>query len=333
MNKHSIKIEKIGFHWSTESPYLFVAHHQDHYPAGNDQLGPKVSLQGRLMGQDFSGKDGFSMYHGEVVPGFPMHPHRGFETVTVVTQGLVDHFDSKGSCGRYGNGDVQWLTTGKGCQHAEMFPLVHKDRDNPLELFQIWLNLPSKDKMVEPHYKMLWAEDIPKVNFEGGSVDVIAGSFSDTLSLDPSPDSYAMDRAHQVGIFLIKLEAKGTVVLPKRTEKTKRNLYFFQGTDTLSIDGEKVESSHRVKLAGDEEILLENGNAQSFLLILEGEPIDEPVEQYGPFVMNSESEIQKAFEDYQETEFGGWPWERPDQVNAGTQGRFARYADGRVENR
>lgn len=86
------------------------------------------------------------MYHGKSVPGFPAHPHKGFETVTIVLQGVVDHFDSKGCFGRYASGDVQWLTTGKGCQHSEMFPLVNREQSNPLELFQIWLNLDRNGK-------------------------------------------------------------------------------------------------------------------------------------------------------------------------------------------
>ena len=132
-----------GFPWQTSDPFLFCVHHDDHYPRGNERQGPAASLSGRNLGQDFEGKDGWRMYHGEIVPGFPMHPHRGFETVTVVRRGLLDHSDSMGATARYGRGDVQWLTAGRGIQHAEMFPLVERERDNPLELFQIWLNLPA----------------------------------------------------------------------------------------------------------------------------------------------------------------------------------------------
>ena len=97
--------------------------------AGNERQGPAASLAGRNLGQDFEGKDGWRMYHGEIVPGFPQHPHRGFETVTVVRRGLLDHSDSMGATARYGRGDVQWLTAGRGIQHAEMFPLVERDRE------------------------------------------------------------------------------------------------------------------------------------------------------------------------------------------------------------
>jgi redox-sensitive bicupin YhaK (pirin superfamily) len=157
-----LTIRPLGFQWDTADPFLFCVHHEDDFPKGNDQMGPETDyLKGRHLGDDFIIKDGFRMYHGKTVPGFPGHPHRGFETITVVRKGLVDHADSMGAAGRYGNGDVQWMTAGKGVQHAEMFPLLKKDEPNPCELFQIWLNLPAKNKMVEPHFKMLWQEDIP----------------------------------------------------------------------------------------------------------------------------------------------------------------------------
>ncbi|MEK7692326.1 MAG: pirin family protein, partial [Bdellovibrionota bacterium] len=133
-------------------PFLFCAYHRDLYPKGNQEFGPAESLVGRNLGEDFTLKNGYRMYHGEVIPGFPVHPHRGFETVTVVRQGLIDHADSMGAAGRYGDGDVQWMTAGRGVQHSEMFPLLDQTKGNPLELFQVWLNLPSKSKMGAPHF-------------------------------------------------------------------------------------------------------------------------------------------------------------------------------------
>jgi len=117
-------VKPLGFMWETSDPFLFCAHHKDAFPEGNENMGPAASLAGRNLGQDFTLKDGWRMYHGHQVPGFPEHPHRGFETVTIVLEGWVDHFDSAGASGRYGDGDVQWMTAGSGLQHAEMFPLV-----------------------------------------------------------------------------------------------------------------------------------------------------------------------------------------------------------------
>src|SRR5690606_17939901 len=152
-----LRTAPLGFPWVTADPFLFCAHHDDAYPAGNGSFGPAASLAGRDIGQDFSRKDGWSMYHGETVPGFPAHPHRGFETVTIVRSGLIDHADSLGAAARFGRGDVQWLTAGSGIVHAEMFPLLATDSANPLELFQIWLNLPAASKMAAPYFSMFWA--------------------------------------------------------------------------------------------------------------------------------------------------------------------------------
>ena len=163
--------------WETSDPFLFCVHHVDDYPAGNDALGPVASLAGRALGQDFEGRDGWRMYHGRTVPGFPQHPHRGFETVTVVRRGFVDHSDSMGATARYGAGDVQWLTAGSGIQHAEMFPLVERAAGNPLELFQIWLNLPAADKMAAPHFAMFWDGDVPRAAPAAGvTVTLVAGA-------------------------------------------------------------------------------------------------------------------------------------------------------------
>jgi redox-sensitive bicupin YhaK (pirin superfamily) len=166
----------LRFQWPTLDPFLFVAHHRDHYPAGDDLMAPGASLEGRQLGSDFSGLDGWSMYHGRTVPGFPQHPHRGFETITYVRTGVIDHSDSIGAAARFGRGDTQWMTAGSGVVHSEMFPLLNRDGDNPLELIQIWLNLPRADKMVDPYFTMLWSEKTPSHRWEvpgdgGGAVE------------------------------------------------------------------------------------------------------------------------------------------------------------------
>src|SRR5213592_4324682 len=161
MTDNVLSVKPLGLPWETSDPFLFCMYHNDAYPAGNERLGPAASLAGRQIGQDFEGKDGWRMYHGSLVPGFPQHPHRGFETVTIMRHGFIDHSDSLGATARFGPGDVQWLTAGKGIVHSEMFPLLRSDGPNPQELFQIWLNLPSEDKFVEPHFGMLWDQAIP----------------------------------------------------------------------------------------------------------------------------------------------------------------------------
>src|SRR5512143_1725649 len=177
MDDAVLKVKPLGFPWEPQDPFLFCAYHDDAYPAGNAEMGPAASLAGRNLGQDFEGKDGWRMYHGETVPGFPPHPHRGFETVTIVRKGLIDHSDSLGAAARFGGGDVQWLTAGKGIVHSEMFPLLDRARPNLVELFEIWLNLPHADKMVEPHFAMLWNKDIPRHEpAPGVEITVVAGA-------------------------------------------------------------------------------------------------------------------------------------------------------------
>ncbi len=335
--KSIINVKPLGFTWETNDPFLFCVHHLDKYPEGNEDMGPAASLAGRNLGQDFTVKDGWRMYHGEKVPGFPSHPHRGFETVTVVLDGFVDHSDSHGASGRYGNGDVQWMTAGAGLQHAEMFPLIHKDKPNLLELFQIWLNLPSSSKFVEPYYGMLWAEDIPKYmekdkNGKLTEVTVIAGKVNDVAAPKPAPDSWAADPENKVGIWLIKIEANGTWNLPETTSGINRALYFYRGSE-LEIADEKVKPYHSIELLSKETIALKAVSDDVYFLLLQGKPINEPVVQHGPFVMNNEMEIQQAFMDYQKTQFGGWPWERYDNIHPRDKGRFAIYSDGKKEEK
>jgi len=321
-------------HWKTVDPFLFCAHHDDAYPAGSPSLGPATPLSGRNIGNDFTLKDGFRMYHGAIVPGFPEHPHRGFETVTVVRRGLVDHSDSLGAAARYGHGDVQWLTAGNGIVHAEMFPLLDPSGPNPLELFQIWLNLPSTDKMVAPHFSMLWNHTIPKQTLLDGAgkateIAVIAGTFGPVHAPAPPPKSWAAHPDTDVAIWTLKMAPGARLTLPAARTGSRRMLYFFRGKD-LRVGGRGVPVRHGVEVRADMAAPLENGSEETEILMLQGRPIGEPVVQYGPFVMNTPAEIEKAYADYRATGFGGWPWPKADPVHD-RDARFARHADGRVE--
>jgi len=272
-----LTVTPLGFPWETADPFLFCVHHLDRYPQGNERMGPDASLAGRNLGQDFTVKDGFRMYHGEVVPGFPQHPHRGFETVTIMRQGFVDHADSLGATARFGSGDVQWLTAGQGIVHAEMFPLRERAEPNPLELFQIWLNLPAADKFAPPHFA-------PHARFD----------------------------------------------LPPARAGTNRSIYFFRG-GRLRLADRELDAYARAILDPLAAVELQAGEDGADILLLQGKPIGEPVVQYGPFVMNTQAQIGEALRDYQRTRFGGWPWDRDDPVHPRERGRFARHADGRVE--
>ena len=313
-------------------------------------MGPDASLAGRQLGQDFSRKDGWSMYHGNPVPGFPGHPHRGFETVTVVRKGLIDHSDSLGATARFGGGDVQWLTAGKGIVHSEMFPLLDATAPNPLELFQIWLNLPARNKMVAPHFTMFWAEDIPHfsaTDTEGRITEVTSiagrigpadgaavtddGTAPSLLPLTPPPDSWASQSDSDLAIWTIKMAPGARWTLPAaKGDGTRRQLYFFKGA-SVTIGGQDVTSHSAVELRAGMAVELVNGDRESEFLVLQGRPIGEPVAQYGPFVMNTQAEIAQTMQDYRNTQFGGWPWKDEAPVHGSDPARFARHPGGREE--
>lgn len=330
------QIVALGPQWPTIDPFLFCAHHDDRYPMGTANLGPEASLAGREIGSDFAGRDGWSMYHGTEVPGFPQHPHRGFETVTLVQRGVIDHSDSLGATARFGAGDVQWLTAGRGIVHCEMFPLINADKPNPLELFQIWLNLPASDKMVDPYFTMLWADKLPVVrevdsNARTATITVVAGELGDADPCPPPPNSWAAHKDAEVAIWQISLDHLATWSLPRtKGTDTVRVLYFFEGID-LSIDGQVLSSGHCAVLATDRDVVLQASATGASCLVLQGRPIGEPVARYGPFVMNTEEQIRQAFTDYQRTQFGGWPWPKDDPTHPRDAERFAKHPDGRVE--
>ncbi len=333
MTKSPIKsIKPLVLPWETQDPFIFCSYHYDEYPGGNENMEPNTSLVGRVLGQDFVSKDGWNMYHGANVPGFPAHPHCGFETISVVTKGMVDHSDSLGGKGRFGNGDVQWLTSGKGVQHAEMFPLLNKDK-NPFEIFQLWLNLPKKNKKANPYYKMFWSEDIPKirsVNKNGNitEIDLIAGNLNGQKALTPNPDSWAADSKNNVQIWTIKLSPNARFSIEGIDEDVTRTLYFYKG-NSIDINDTEVNVKRLIHLNSKKDIHIENSSEISYLFFLQGKPINEPLVQHGPFVANSQEEIQKAMQEYRKTQFGGWPYKSSEPVHAKEMGRFANFANGK----
>lgn len=332
------KAFELGLHWEAIGPFLFIAHHHEAYPKAKEDMSPDASLEGRNIGQDFDLRNSWRMYHGDKIPGFPAHPHRGFETVSIVRQGYVDHADSLGAAARYGQGDVQWLTTGGGIMHSEMFPLVHTDRDNPLEMFQLWLNLPKKSKMVPAHFKMFWANSIPKteqLDAKGRktALTYVAGRplFDEDFAQNaPPPDSWAADAQNDVRIVLLRLDPHAEITLPGVDAGIDRGLYAFEG-GSFSVNGLTAPNRVGMILDSTEAIDLVNGEEATEFLLLEGRPINEPVAQQGPFVMNSRMELQQAMLDFQTTRFGGWDWPSDAPVHARDAGRFAQHPDGTVD--
>ena len=326
-----LDVAPLGHRWQTRDPFLFCVHHLDRYPPANERLGPNASLAGRNIGQDFDGKDGWNMYHGDVVPGFPQHPHRGFETVTIVRQGYIDHSDSLGATARFGLGDVQWLTAGAGVVHSEMFPLLDRSGPNTLELFQIWLNLPAKNKLAEPYFTMFWDKDIPRHRTPGVEVTLIAGALDGLPPLAPPPHSWGADPDADLAIWSIALQDGATWEVPAATDaRTERTLHQFAGKG-LKVGGRDVPGPAAIQVRADEPVTVEAHRGPAEILLLQGRPINEPVAQYGPFVMNTRAQLEQAFADYQRTRFGGWPFADNAPVFPRDAGRFAKHADGRVE--
>jgi redox-sensitive bicupin YhaK (pirin superfamily) len=322
----------LGFQWATVDPFLFCVHHVDAYPKGNEEMGPAASLAGRDLGMDFAGIDGWRMYHGSTVPGFPQHPHRGFETVTFVRRGYIDHSDSLGATARFGRGDVQWLTAGRGIVHSEMFPLLDRDDPNPCELFQIWLNLPAADKMVDPYFTMLWSEALPHhvaIDDAGRrtEVTVIAGALAGLRPPPPPRDSWASRPEADLAIWHLVVEPDAEWDMPSAANAdTVRTLYVFEGS--ACIGAHELAASSAAVVRAEEVVRIAGGVDGAEILVLQGRPIGEPVAQQGPFVMNDRAGIEQAFADYRATGFGGWPWSVDDPVHPRDAGRFAKQYDG-----
>jgi hypothetical protein len=216
-----------------------------------------------------------------------------------------------------------------------MFPLLRGDSPNPLELFQIWVNLPRSHKMVPPHFTMLWNEKIPRVveaDIEGRVVELTlaAGRYKEASPPSPPPNSYASQTTSDLAIWNLKLEAGAVFELPEVRSGTERSLYVHRGGG-IQIAGTEVRNKSRVQIEANGRVLLKNASEETEVLLLQARPIDEPVAKRGPFVMNTQDEIRQAYADYQSTQFGGWPWKADDPVHLSTRARFAKHIDGTFE--
>jgi quercetin 2,3-dioxygenase len=228
--------------------------------------------------------------------GVGVHPHRGFETVTIVYQGELEHRDSTGAGGTIGPGDVQWMTAGSGILHEEFHSPVFTRSGGTLEMLQLWVNLPAKDKMAAPRYQTLLSTDIPSVDLldAAGSVRVIAGEYQGHRGAARTftPINVWDLRLHQGGKASLALPRGHTVVV-----------LVLRGT--VLVNGERVARAADTVLfdrQGDELVLEANNDAT--VLLLSGEPIDEPVVWQGPFVMNTPEELEQAFADFESGRFG-----------------------------
>lgn len=227
--------------------------------------------------------------------GAPDHPHRGFETVTYLLSGEMEHKDSRGHAGRLTPGDVQWMTAGAGVVHSEMPSSEFQRQGGRMHGFQLWVNLPQREKMTKPRYQEIPRVQIPQVTSEDGlvTVRVIAGE---------AMDQHAVIETHTPIIYLHYSVEPGGVVTQSVPAEYNAFAYLVDGAGLFGGASERADDGQLVMFAQDgEEIRIENpADAQTRLevLVIAGVPLNEPIARYGPFVMNTEREIRQAFEDY-----------------------------------
>lgn len=253
--------------------------------------GPAARLDPLLMLDEFQADDS----NGRI-GGFPSHPHRGFETVTYMLEGSMHHQDSLGNSGTIGPGGVQWMTAAGGIVHSEMPEL----RDGRIRGFQLWINLPAADKMKAPRYQDIQAEQVPEYPLEGGRLRVIAGEIEVEGSTLVGPVSGIATAPTYLDL---RLEPGGDVTLPIDASRNAM-LYVYDGEVSAGEGGfSPVPASHAGFLASGDQVRLRAGQEGAGLLLLAATPVKEPVAQYGPFVMNTQDEIEQAIRDYQQGRF------------------------------
>lgn len=230
---------------------------------------------------------------GDYIAGFPPHPHRGFETITYMLEGRMRHEDHLGNVGLLGNGGVQWMTAARGIIHSEM----PEQEEGLMRGFQLWLNLPGKDKLGEPGYRDIPASEIPHVQTaKGVEVVVIAGQFDD----GQVQQAGVVQRPHtEPHLFDLHLGA-GSEIAPRLPEGHRVMLYVYDGS--IQIDGREVPAGRMVRLSDEGQLQLASAQGANVLL-LAGKPLREPIVQYGPFVMNSREEVEQALRDFRDGTF------------------------------
>jgi redox-sensitive bicupin YhaK (pirin superfamily) len=271
------------------------------HPALRDDIAD-LTTRRPLPGPDLPQLDPFLFlnHHGpQIYPpanhGLPFgpHPHRGFETVSFILAGEMAHLDSGGHESVIRAGGIQWMTAGSGLVHAEISPDSFKRNGGPLEILQLWINLPGRLKMTKPAYTGLQREDIPAIAITGGVVNLIAGHFAGKEGPIASLTGIAM--------MTVALQAGGRVCLPA---PAGRNVFLYVVSGAPCVNGTMVSPAALVQLDQDGDTVEVTGQQPSRIVFGHGEPIGEPVVSHGPFVMNTREEISEAIRDYQAGRFG-----------------------------
>ena len=253
---------------------------------GQQRISPFLML-------DFAAEHDFSPSERE--RGVDVHPHKGFETVTIAYKGSVAHHDSAGNSGVVNPGDVQWMTAGAGILHKEYHEKEYSQKGGPFEMVQLWVNLPKKYKSEAPHYQALSADGMGKLELPGnaGQVNVIAGTLNDVKG---PAQTYS-----PVNLFDIKLNRDGEVSFPVPESHNTALLVIDGG---ITVNGQTAPRHSFVLFKNNGEDISIRALENSVVLLLSGEPINEPIVSYGPFVMNTQEEIYQAIQDYQRGKFG-----------------------------
>jgi quercetin 2,3-dioxygenase len=243
---------------------------------------------------DYAGPAHFSP--SEKRRGVGEHPHRGFETVTIVYSGEVDHRDSAGNGGSIGPGDVQWMTAGAGLMHEEFHSPAFTRRGGELEMVQLWVNLPAKDKLTPPKYQSITRDMIPTMNLaQGATLRVIAGSYEGARG----PASTFTD----LNVFDLNMKS-GTQLHLSLPEKHNAVVVVLRGKLTVGAEASPLDEAQFTLLSATEADVSISAEQDCALLVLSGLPIEEPIVGYGPFVMNTQEEIVKAYHDLETGQLG-----------------------------
>ena len=323
----------LGAQWPTIDPFLFCAHHDDAYPAGDERMAPVASLAGRDIGMDFAGVDGWNMYHGAVVPGFPQHPHRGFETVTIVRTGHHRPL-------RLARRRRPLRSRRRAVGHRR--PRHRAQRDVPAARRRGPEPARAVPDLAQPAGRR--QDDRPVLHDALGPRRPAASPADGVeVAVDRGPARRRRRAAaaaelvgEPAGVRPRDLARSGSTPAragrcprpPVRTRSARCTAS--RATASTSTAPRSARAPRRCS-SRTATPCSPRATTEVQCLLLQGRPIGEPVERYGPFVMNTRDELEQAFADYRATEFGGWPWPTDDPVQPREQGRFARHADGRVE--
>lgn len=256
------------------------------YNMGNKRMSPFFML-------DYNAKIDFSAR--EEARGVGVHPHRGFETVTIAYHGAVAHHDSAGNSGVVKEGDVQWMTAGSGILHKEYHESEYSKQGGLFQMVQLWVNLPAQHKMTQPKYQAITKNSIPVVAIPGhGTVEVVAGEFNGIKG--------AANTFSPMHVYNVKLQKDGTVDL-QLPENYNTGLLVIEGNVMIN-EVDAAATDHFVLFKNEGEEVQITATENSIVLLLSGEPIDEPVAAYGPFLMNTHEELQQAYSDFNRGKFG-----------------------------